>query len=399
MLGRPVVPTWSCAQAVREPEAPTMQTLQRSVSNPSRRCRILYLAGELHKGGLERQLYYLMRTIDRERYRPAIVVWNYRESDLYVPALRALDVPIYSLSTASSRVGKLRAFRSLVRELEPEVVHSTNFYTNFAASWGALGTKAVTVGSVRNGFVWSKKSTGSLIGRVSARWPAYQIYNSFAAAEEVRRARGFFLPRHVDVVSNGLDLETFRRCHCSMDGPAQILGIGYLLPQKRWDRLLRAASQLKRRGLDYRMRIVGGGPLRASLEDLAHRLEVADRVQFEPHSDDIPGLLAQSSFLAHTADNEGCPNAVMEAMACGRAVIGTDAGDIPHLIKDGHNGYVVPLGDEMMLVERMARLIVDRQLCSQMGEAGRLKAEREFGLDRLVAGTLATYRTAGWQQQ
>jgi hypothetical protein len=52
-----------------------------------------------------------------------------------------------------------------------------------------------------------------------------------------------------------------------------------------------------------------------------------------------------------------------------------------------------------MLVERMARLIVDRQLCSQMGEAGRLKAEREFGLDRLVAGTLATYRTAGWQQQ
>ena len=61
---------------------------------------------------------------------------------------------------------------------------------------------------------------------------------------------------------------------------------------------------------------------------------------------------------------------------------------------------VVNLGGAFaMLVERMARLIADRELCCRMGEAGRLKAEREFGLDRLVASTLATYRTAGWQDE
>ena len=357
----------------------------------------LYLAGELHKGGLERQLYYLIRSIDRKRYQPAIAVWNYRDSDLYVAPLRALGVPIYSLSGASSRPAKLRAFRRLVRELEPEVIHSTNFYMNFAASWGAVGTTAIAVGSVRNAFAWSKKNTGLVLGLLSARWPAHQIYNSRAAAEEVRRSSGFFLPKYVAVVTNGLDLETFRRSAFPIDGPPQILGIGYLLPQKRWERLLRAANQLKQKGLDFRIRIVGGGPLRGSLERQAHQLNLDDRVEFVPHTDDIPNLLAQSSFLAHTADNEGCPNAVMEAMASGRAVVGTDVGDIPDLVRDGHTGYVVPVGDETMLAERMARLITDRQLCRRMGEAGRLKAEKEFGLDRLVAGTLASYVTAGWK--
>ena len=60
-------------------------------------------------------------------------------------------------------------------------------------------------------------------------------------------------------------------------------------------------------------------------------------------------------------------------------------------------GFVVPRGDDAALVERMATLIADRELCHRMGEAGRLKAEREFGLDRLVSETLAAYRAAGWK--
>src|SRR4051812_24024480 len=145
------------------------------------RCRILFLAGGLHKGGLERQLYYLIRTIDRVRYRPAVAVWSYRDTDVHVPLIRALGVPIFSLSEgSSSRIGKLRAFCRLVRELDPDVIHSYSSYTNFAASCGALGTRAVAVGSVRNSFEWEKKGGGPLIGRLSARWPAHQIFNSFA---------------------------------------------------------------------------------------------------------------------------------------------------------------------------------------------------------------------------
>ena len=95
-------------------------------------CRILYLVGQLTPGGLERQLCYLLQAMDRERYRPAVAVWNFAEADVYVPRIRALDVPLYAFPNMPS-AAKLRAFRRLVRHLAPEVVHSYTFFTNFAA--------------------------------------------------------------------------------------------------------------------------------------------------------------------------------------------------------------------------------------------------------------------------
>jgi glycosyltransferase involved in cell wall biosynthesis len=87
----------------------------------------------------------------------------------------------------------------------------------------------------------------------------------------------------------------------------------------------------------------------------------------------------------------------MEAMACGRAVVATDAGDVPELVEDGKTGFVVNRGDDAMLTDCMAALITNHALCRRMGEAGRAKAEREFGLDRLVSETLAAYRSMGWK--
>jgi glycosyltransferase involved in cell wall biosynthesis len=250
---------------------------------------------------------------------------------------------------------------------------------------------------VRSDFVDDKASSGFFLGRLSARWPSKQIYNSFAAAEKARNFRTFFAPRQVFVVQNRLDLQRFRKIPLSTNGQVRILGVGSLLQYKRWDRLLRAALDLKQRGLHFLVEIAGGGPLRESLERQARDLEITDRVRFAGHADDVPGLMATSTFLAHTSDVEGCPNVVMEAMACGRAVVAMAAGDIPSLVEDGKTGFVVPRGDDAQFVERLATLITNRELGRQMGEAGRVKAEREFGLHRLAEETLNAYRQAGWR--
>jgi glycosyltransferase involved in cell wall biosynthesis len=101
----------------------------------------------------------------------------------------------------------------------------------------------------------------------------------------------------------------------------------------------------------------------------------------------------------HTAEDEGCPNVVLEAMACGRAVVATDAGDLPRLIDNEKTGFVVPRGDETALANRIAILLKDRELCRRMGEAGRMKAERAFGLERLMSETFAAYRAEGWEDR
>jgi glycosyltransferase involved in cell wall biosynthesis len=362
------------------------------------RSRFLYLVGQLTGGGLERQLGYLLKAMDRERYQPAVAVWNFSEDDVYVPKLRALNIPLYGFSNMPSAPAKLRAFQRLVRQLKPEVVHSYTFYTNFAAYWSVRGTTSLPVGSIRCDFNFEMSACGPYLGRLSARWPRDQISNSSLAAETARRWRGPFVPRRLFVVHNGLDLGQFYNAPPTSNGKISIVGVGSLTSRKRWDRLLGAARELKRSGHDFSVRIVGDGPLRESLKDQAKVLGVADRVQFIGYYEDIPALLTNATFVVHTSDGEGYPNVVMEAMACGRAVVATDAGDVPSLIEDGKTGFIVRRGDDATLCSRMETLMTNHDLCHRMGEAGRAQAERLFGLDRLVSETLAAYRAMGWKE-
>jgi glycosyltransferase involved in cell wall biosynthesis len=363
------------------------------------KCRILYVVGQLGAGGLERQLYLLLRTMDRDRYGPEVVVWNFREEDTYVNRVRELGLPLHFFPSGFNRMAKMLAFRRLVNDKKPELIHSYSFHTNFAAWWAALGNNTLPVGATRSDFMRDKKSCGVLLGSLCARWPSTHIYNNLKSAERARACRSVFAPKDVLVVRNGLDLAEFRPTPVPMSRRVRIVGIGSLLPDKRWDRLVTAALALKNMGFDILVDLAGGGPLRESLAKDISELGLADRFKLTGHIDDVPAVLGTSTFLAHTSDVEGCPNVVMEAMACGRAVVATDVGDVPSLVEHGKTGFVVPRADQAALIDRLAALASNRDLCCKMGEAGRVKAEREFGADRLVNETIAAYSAAGWKER
>lgn len=380
------------AQDVRKPGGSI------DVTGGEARPRFLYLIGQLSVGGAERQLLYLLQALQRDRYRPAVVVWNYHPQDAYVPQLLALNIPVYPLATRDSPLSKLLALRRLLLDLRPEVVHSYSFFTNVGGHLASLGAGTVAIGSIRGDYLEDVRSVGLLRAGANARWPRFQILNSASALNNSRNALGLFRPRRAFVVRNALDLDRFR---CRLQGvgqqPELILGVGSLLPLKRWDRLVKAAAELKRRGVAFRVEIAGEGPTRSALEALARTLDVSDRVRLCGRVDGIERRLHAATLLAHTSDSEGCPNAVMEAMAAGLPVVATDSGDVPRLVEHGVTGFLVQRGDDDSLVECLGTLLQDGKLRNEMGSAARLKAEREFGLQRLVSETLDVYRAAGWR--
>lgn len=358
-------------------------------------CRLLYLVGQLGLGGLERQLFYLIESMDRRRYQPVVAVWGNSLDDHYAPLIRALEVPVLALGTQPTRLAKWQALSDLVSELRPEVIHSYTFYTNILAWWASRGTGAIPIGSVRGNFSLGRRDVGEVVGRLCARWPPGQIYNSFSAEQEAKHSTTIFRPRRIYVVTNGIDLDRFS----PMPHPeyGYILAVGSLFPVKRWDRLLRAVAYLAAKGLEFEVRHAGSGPLREELEVMARKLGVEHLVQFLGNRHDISDLLGGAVCLVHTAENEGCPNVLMEAMACGRAVVATDAGDAPYLIDNGETGFIVPKEDEAALADRIATLLSNRGLCRRMGDAGRTKAKQVFGLDRLKSETFAAYQSEGWR--
>lgn len=362
--------------------------------------RLLYVVGQLRLGGLERQLYYLLANLDHAQYQPVVVVWNLNPHDKYYRDIETLKIPIYGFPAEWSPLSKLRAFRALARKVAPEVIHSYSFHTNFAAYYAARGTRALAIGSLRSDFATAKKEGGFLRGALNARWPPCHISNSSACAEAARRNSGFFAPRHFSVVRNGLDLNCFRGSNDTSEMRTYVAAVGSLFPVKRWDRLLKAVQKVKSVGAgDVCFRIAGDGPLRLVLEKLAGDLGISRIVEFLGATHDIPTFLRGAKFLVHTSESEGCPNAVMEAMACGLPVVAMEAGDIPYLVEEGKTGFVIPQGEETTFAERVFQLFGDDGLCFRMGLAARAKAEREFRLERLVSETLDVYRAAGWKDR
>jgi rhamnosyl/mannosyltransferase len=174
-------------------------------------------------------------------------------------------------------------------------------------------------------------------------------------------------------------------------GP-RILFVGRLVPYKGVDVLLRAMPHVGATAW-----VVGDGPLRAALEAEAARLQVAGRVQFLgplPDAEVVARLHACDLFVLPSVTHAETFGMVqIEAMACGKPVVSTNVrSGVPWVNRDGETGLVVEPGDAGALATALNRLVADASLRARMGEAGRLRVEREFTLEAMAAGTAAIYR-------
>lgn len=143
--------------------------------------------------------------------------------------------------------------------------------------------------------------------------------------------------------------------------------------------LIRSFSQVARKCDDARLLIVGGGNLLGQYQRLASELSLGDRVIFSGHVSDtaLPKYYAvcDLAILPSKDSSEGFGLVLLEAMATGKAVIGSRVGGIVDVIGDGTNGLIVPPGNESSLSEAMIRLFEDAETRNSMGKAGRIFAE------------------------
>jgi glycosyltransferase involved in cell wall biosynthesis len=184
---------------------------------------------------------------------------------------------------------------------------------------------------------------------------------------------------------NGVDIERFGGGEGVGRRPdALIVGtLAPLRPEKNIARLLRAFAALAPIP-PTRLVVAGDGAERPALEGLARELGIAERVAFVGQV--LPeSVLGTFDIFALSSDTEQMPNALLEAMAAGRAVAAVDVGDVRDMVCEENRDFIVPRDDGAALVAALARLLADPARRERLGRANRERAVAEFSDRRMLA--------------
>ncbi len=138
--------------------------------------------------------------------------------------------------------------------------------------------------------------------------------------------------------------------------------------------------------------LFGKGPLEGSLRSYCKGLGIEDKVHFAGFREDLDHIIGCLDLVIHPALMEGLGVSLLQAASAGVPIVGTRAGGIPEIVRDGVNGYLVPPGDVPPLVDAATRILMDRDLGRQMGDGGRKIVKDHFSIGAMVAGNMAVYR-------
>lgn len=226
-------------------------------------------------------------------------------------------------------------------------------------------------------FTLSHRTWGRLLDGIYNRLCVDAI---IANSEACRRAvveQELFPPKQIEVLLNGVDLERFesvttRPCK----GSRRVGVVARLDPLKNLHGFIRAAKIVCEARDDVTFHIAGEGPMRPELEELIRQLGLKERVYLLGEVSDVASFLAELDVAVSSSDSEGLPNAVIEYMAAGRAIVATAVGGTLELLRHESEGLLVQPGDASGLADAVMRLLKDRALASQLGATARSESQR-----------------------
>ena len=202
---------------------------------------------------------------------------------------------------------------------------------------------------------------------------------------------GFGIRKRIDVIPNFVDPARFKPSVKRLPGPFRIVHVSNFRPVKRPLDAIKA-FRILRRTHDATLRMIGVGPERTAARALAKKLGVHAHVEFPGEEKQIERALAESDVLLSTSEFEGFGLAPLEAMASGLPVVATRAGGISEVVVEGVTGLMADVGNVEGLAARL-RPLIDKPLgARRMGVAGRQRAIKMFGLDRVVPMYERVYR-------
>lgn len=354
--------------------------------------RVAYVIDKLVcYGGAQKILISLIRQLSRKQYQQTI----YSLKDVVHPdCKRALtecgvDVKVVGKWQLLMTVGLARIIYDWL-SWKPNIVVTMLFYSDvIGRSAAKIASVPVIISSIR-GRNSSKKGWQFFLDRITARWVDKVVFNSkhvipFAMQYEgVREDQIAHIPNGVNISPAPID-PVKKRQELGISKNTVVIGsVGRLHPEKGFSDLLRAFQHVQKQFNDSVLLLIGPGALLEPLTFLAKELNIAENVIFLGERTDVHELLGCLDVYVQTSLFEGMSNALMEAMAMGKAVVATAVGGTLELIEDGKTGWFVEPENVEMLTEKICYVLSHPEFAEKIGSAAAGRMRREFALEKMV---------------
>lgn len=370
-----------------------------NASGSVRRSKIL-LVLTTTLGGTGLHAYHLAKDLNRSKFDVALAYGPGQPLDRDI---EQLGVPVHhlsmvrSLSPFTNLRGLIRLYRLMRREEFDLVCSQCSIAGCLARVAAKMAGVPVSIFIIQlyasHDYVRPVKRRLYLwIERVMDWLTDHYVAVSSAMKEEGLRKR--IVPQEkVSVIYNAIDLRSYdpasvrdARRSLGIDPGCRVVGtISRLERQKGIPYLLQAIALVRETVPDVRVLIVGDGPLRMQMEELAHEIGVAQNAIFTGWRRDTADLLACMDVFCLCSLWESFGFVLVEAMAMKRPVVATRVGGIPEVVEDGQTGFLVSPEDPDALAEKVHKLLRDPALALRFGEAGRKRVEEHFSVGRMVA--------------
>ncbi len=378
--------------------APALQCVFRLpvMSPPNRSLSILHTESSTGWGGQEIRILTEARGMLDRGHRVMLLT---PPNAGIVPAARRMGVPVDLVDIERKRIGPLLALRGwLARHGREYDVINTHSSTD---SW-LVAIASASLDSMPP-MVRTRHVSTPINNKRSTRWlyrkaTAHIVTTGEALRQQLYRENGFPL-ECMTSVRTGIDLSRFRpldkaemRSRLGIEDRPTLGILATLRDWKGHQHLLDALVMLRTRFPDWRLIIVGDGPERARLEASIDASGLRSMVRMVGNQENVPEWLsALDLFVLPSYGSEGVPQGIMQAMACGVAVVATPVGAVSEAVQDGITGLMTPPRDPAALAATLATLMADVAMRERMGKAALAFARLNFGIDIMLDRMLEVF--------
>jgi len=363
---------------------------------------IAHIVLSLEVGGLEVLVYEMTKNLVDQGHRCTVYCLD-REGTLAEEA-RRVGVEIVAIHRKPGVIDPagLRRLRQAIRNRQHGIVHTHNIEAMFYGSLATIGLPGVALIHTQHGL----PTPFGFLNRLKARISGWFVRRFVGVSSH---ATDFAVNHHLVsrakalTILNGINTTRFMPDRQRRQQTRQSLGlaedsfvaicVARLSAIKNHARLLAAYKAFVARAPEANtmLLIVGDGERRRSIESQVIESGLTDRVRLLGESKAVESLLAAADVFVLASDSEGISVSILEAMAAGLPVVVTDVGGNGEIVRDGENGFLVPVDDVDSFADRWVDLLRHPEQRQQFSEAARQHVIDRFSLDAMVANYLGLY--------